>query len=82
MNERRVHVLECENTLLRKLLAEACDGWETSWASNNKSDPPPRIDAIREEADLIEPMNYCSQCGWSGRSFHACEGVPGGFGDD
>jgi hypothetical protein len=78
MNERRVDVLERENTLLRKLLAEACDGWEAS----SQNEPPPRIDEIREEASLIEPMNYCSQCGWSGRSFHACEGVPGGFGDD
>lgn len=23
--------------------------------------------------------HHCTQCGWSGRSFHACEGVPGGF---
>jgi hypothetical protein len=30
----------------------------------------------------IEPRHSCSQCGWSGRSFHACEGVPGGFGAD
>ena len=32
--------------------------------------------------DGDEPMEHCSQCGWSGREFHACEGVPGGFGDD
>ena len=37
---------------------------------------------VDESADVEEPMDYCSQCGWSGREFHACEGVPGGFGDD
>jgi hypothetical protein len=41
---------------------------------------PSGDDAVREED--LEPMDYCSQCGWSGRSFHACEGVPGGFSDD
>ena len=71
-----------EHELLRKLIAEACDGWENCRSSKTKDDPPSRIDEIREEAGLIEPMNYCSQCGWSGRSFHACEGVPGGFSDD
>jgi hypothetical protein len=72
---------EHEHELLRKLIAEACDGWERCWSIATE-DPPSRIDAIREEAGLIEPMNHCSQCGWSGRSFHACEGVPGGFSDD
>lgn len=71
-----------ENELLRRLLAEACDGWEDCSSSKTVDDPPTRIDAIREEAGLIESAIYCSQCGWSGRSFHACEGVPGGFSDD
>jgi hypothetical protein len=71
-----------EHERLRELIAEACNGWERCWSSTTNDDPPARIDAIREEAGLVEPVHYCSQCGWSGRSFHACEGVPGGFSDD
>ena len=39
-------------------------------------------DTAKRIADDLEPMHSCSQCGWSGRSFHACEGVPGGFSDN
>ena len=35
-----------------------------------------------DDGNDLEPMDSCAQCGWSGRSFHACEGVPGGFSDD
>ena len=48
----------------------------------NQSSAPADVDEAINEEEQEEPMNYCSDCGWSGREFHACDGVPGGFGDN
>lgn len=66
---------------LLKLIAIArfAHSWATTEADIDGLLKRGEEDIVRslEEAGLLEAFNSCGQCGWSGRSFHACPGLPG-----
>ena len=74
-----VLALITEVRALRAGLEEALDEMADGMSFGHKYSAD--IEALEKLAG-IESRHSCSQCGWSGRSFHACEGVPGGFGDE
>ena len=71
--------LVAEVRTLRAALEEALDEMADGLPFGHKYSAD--IEALEKLAG-IDPRHSCSQCGWWGRAFHACEGVPGGFDDD
>ena len=73
--QRAFHVLAliAEVRALRAGLEEALDEMADGMSFGHKYSAD--IEAL-EKLGGIGPRTSCSQCGWSGRSFHACQWKP------